>query len=480
MVAAVIPFMAGILLFDMVMLPSWALWVGFLLCLLLAAVGAGSKISNLYIIVALVLFGGIMTSLRGFSPQLPHSQGFYMRLEIDDKPVVRKAFAVAPARIVEYERDGQNHTAERRVNLYLDTLVNADFGTRIEAFGRIVPFSEKFGSYGRLMSRRGFEGVVFLRADDILNIENTEHRTLHSVAVGRLSRLALSGDNAAIVGAMAVGDRRGMTPELRQAYARAGASHVLAVSGLHVGIVFMLFNMIFMWLSFVHYGHIIRAVIVILPIWIYAAMCGFSPSVVRAAVMFSVLQTTVATSSRYISLNVLAATAFAMLVYRPDYLFDISFQLSFIAVVAILIWGVPLMRALRSGRGWLDMLTATLIVGAVSSIATMPLVAHTFGTISIVGVLLNPVVILCAYVIVIASVLWIALPIQPLAGLFGALLSGVGSLLNFAVGETAAWEWSAVDVSLPAWAVWLIYGVAITLTIIARNIETKKTVPLSL
>ncbi|MBQ3260445.1 MAG: ComEC/Rec2 family competence protein [Alistipes sp.] len=480
MLVAVIPFMAGIVLFDLVAIPVWALWGGFLLCLLVAAVGLRSSASNLYIVAALVLFGGVVASLRGFHPQVPAGEKTYLVVEIEDNPVIRKRFAVTPARVVKYECNGTMRDADERVNLYLDTLVKADFGTRIEALGRVIPFPEKFGAYGRLMSRRGFGGTLFLRADDVLKVENSEKRSLHIVAVDRLSRLGLSGDEAATIGAMAVGDRRGMTPELREVYARAGASHILAVSGLHVGIVFMIFNLMLVWMSFVHRGHVVRAVLVVVPIWIYAAICGFSPSVVRAAVMFSVLQGAVITSSRYVSLNVLSATAFAMLVYRPDQLFDISFQLSFIAVIAILIWGIPLMRMLRTRRWWIDALTATMVVGMVSSIATMPLVAHTFGVVSIVGVLLNSIVIICAYIIVILAVVWIAAPFAPLAVVCESLLSGVGAGLNFVVEGVAAWRWSAVDISLPAWAVWLIYGVAIAITVAVRNTETKKTVNLSL
>jgi competence protein ComEC len=196
--------------------------------------------------------------------------------------------------------------------------------------------------------------------------------------------------------------------------------------------------------------------------------------------MFSALQLSVATSSLYISLNTLAATAFAMLVYRPDTLFDISFQLSFVAVVAILLWGVPLMKALRTRRLWADALIATMVVGTVSSVATMPLVAHTFGTISLIGVLLNPIVILCAYIIVIASVIWLALPFAPLAPIFTAVLSWTGAGLNFVVAGVARLEWSAVDISLPMWAVWIIYGIAIAITAIVRHFETKKSVNLPL
>lgn len=480
MVVAVIAFMAGIILFDMDTLPWWALWGGFLLCLLLTAVGLQSRIGNLYIVAALVLFGGAVYSLRGFTPQLPVGRSLYMVLEVDDEPVARKAFTVAPARIIEYECDGATHAVEQRVNLYLDTLITADFATRIEALGRVVPFPEKFGSYGRLMSHRGFAGTVFLRSDDILKVENLDKNRLHTSAVERLDRLGLAGDESAVIGAMAVGDRRRMTSELRQAYARAGASHVLAVSGLHVGIVFLFFNLLLRRLSYLFYGNVIRAVLVVVPIWIYAAICGFSPSVVRAALMFTALQIAVATSSHYVSLNILSATAFAMLVYRPDWLFDIGFQLSFIAVVAILVWGVPIMGLLRTHVWWIDSLSATMVVGLVSSIATMPLVAHTFGIVSIVGVLLNPIVILCAYIIVTLAVVWTIMPIAPIAGVYGWVLSAIGLGLNFVVKGVAAWSWSAVELELPAWAVWVIYGVAVAITMVVGNIKPKKSVPLQL
>lgn len=480
MVAAVIPFMAGIVLFDAVVLPSWALWGAFALCLLVAACGLRSRVGGVYIVAALVLFGGVVVSLRAFQREVPTNQRLYLSLEVEDNPVVRNAFAVMPARVVEYESEGVVCAADERVNLYLDTLLQADFGDRIEALGRVVPFPEEFGSYGALMLRRGFTGTLFLRADDVMALDGHKGRNLHSWAVERLARLGIGGDEAAIVEAMSVGERRGMTPQLRQAYSRAGASHILAVSGLHVGIVFMLVNILLAWLPLVRHGQIIRAVAVVVPIWIYAAVCGFSPSVVRAAVMFTTLQAAVATSSLYVSFNVLAATAFAILLYRPDQLFDISFQLSFIAVAAILLWAVPLMRVVRSGRAWLDAFTATMVVGVVSSVATMPLVAHTFGVVSLVGVLLNPVVILCAYVVVTASLLWIALPFAPLAGVAGGLLTMVAGALNFVVEMVSAWRWSAVEIALPMWAVWLIYGVAVAFTLLVRYLETKKSVHLSL
>jgi hypothetical protein len=138
------------------------------------------------------------------------------------------------------------------------------------------------------------------------------------------------------------------------------------------------------------------------------------------------------------------------------------------------------MRPLRSKRLWVDALSTTAVVGIVSSIATMPLVAYTFGTVSIVGFLLNPIVILFAYAIVILAVIWIAIPIPSLAGIFGTLLSALSSGLNYIIEGVASWRWSAVELSIPEWAVWTIYAVAIAITILLNNIKPKKTVNLPL
>ena len=138
------------------------------------------------------------------------------------------------------------------------------------------------------------------------------------------------------------------------------------------------------------------------------------------------------------------------------------------------------MGLLRTHVWWIDSLSATMVVGLVSSIATMPLVAHTFGIVSIVGVLLNPIVILCAYIIITLAVVWTIMPIAPIAGVYGWVLSAIGLGLNFVVKGVAAWSWSAVELELPAWAVWVIYGVAAAITMVVGNIKPKKSVPLQL
>ena len=101
----------------------------------------------------------------------------------------------------------------------------------------------------------------------------------------------------------------------RPAYSRSGLSHLLAVSGLHTGIVFALVNLLLWWLPLLRRGHLLRNLLAAACIWIYVAAAGFPPSAVRTAVMFTMLQSALASASEYNGLNALAAAAFGMLLW---------------------------------------------------------------------------------------------------------------------------------------------------------------------
>lgn len=164
---------------------------------------------------------------------------------------------------------------------------------------------------------------------------------LHEAASERIRRLHLPPDAEAVALAMAAGDQTELTPERRAPYARTGTAHVLAVSGLHVGMVFLYVNLLLGALALLHRGHLLRNAAAIAVIWLFAAAAGLSPGTIRAAVMFTALQLALATTSRYAGVNILSAAAFGMLLWRPSYLFHVGFQLSFLSVAAILLWGIP-------------------------------------------------------------------------------------------------------------------------------------------
>lgn len=284
----------------------------------------------------------------------------------------------------------------------------------------------------------------------------------------------------AVAAAMTTGDRSGITPEIRQAYSRTGASHLLAVSGLHVGIIFLIINILLYFLPLLPHGHIAKNIAAVVAIWGYAVLTGLSPSATRAAVMFSGAQVALAMSRTRNSINIMCGTAFLMLAIRPGLLFDISFQLSFIAVAAIIAWFRPLYALVESRFRLLNALWATLIVGLVASVATLPLVSHVFGIFSVVGIVLNPLVIGTAYLIIIFSVIWILAPVPMLEPVFRWLVGGPAWLQNSAIEAVSRIPGVAIEWQMPLWMVFAIYAAMIIFAAIFAARKPPAEVPLNL
>jgi competence protein ComEC len=375
-------------------------------------------------------------------------------------------------------------SAGERLLVSFDTMYRFEAGQRVVFRGYVNPIggstsaagidtlnSSDTESYSRLMKARGYTGRTYISQFSHPDISyearknvKTAITKLQTVATQRLNRLLVTPDEFAIATAMTTGDRTAIAPELREAYSRIGASHLLAVSGLHVGIVFVIVNVLLYLLPFFPRGHIIKNLVAIVAIWCYAALTGLSPSATRAAFMFTGAQVGFATSRHRSTTNVMCGTAMVMLAVRPGLLFDISFQLSFIAVAAILAWFSPLYRLVRSRFRILNALWATLLVGFVASLATMPLVSHTFGVFSPVGIVLNPLIITTAHLIVIFSLVWIIAPVAALEPLFRWLVGAPAWLQNRVVEASSAVPEAAIEYTLPLWAVFAIYATMIIFT----------------
>jgi len=328
-----------------------------------------------------------------------------------------------------------------------------------------------------MMRRRGYVGAVSIGGGNILYMERGAAASLQAAAVRRIRALPLSEQSRGVVEAMTTGSRAGIAPELRRSYSRSGAAHVLALSGLHLGIVAAAVNLLLAWLSLLHRGHAVRNAAVVAAIWLFAAMGGLSPSVVRAAIMFSILQLSLAFSSAYSSLNALAATVFLMSVFDSSYIHDLGFQLSALAVAGILLWGVPLCRRLRCGRRAVDALVGTVVISLCATLWTLPVVSHAFGYVSWAGVLISPAVMTTATVIVVCGALAVVLPAGWLAAPLGFVLDRAARLQNF-VAESASASWCAADWRMNGVEMTAAYALFAAITLAIWSADRKKTVTL--
>ncbi|MCR4602310.1 MAG: ComEC/Rec2 family competence protein [Prevotella sp.] len=255
----------------------------------------------------------------------------------------------------------------------------------------------------------------------------------------RLSQQSGDGDAQAIISAMVLGDKSLLTRELRQTYASSGASHVLALSGLHLSIIYLLLTRLTLgrrrsWL--------IQSVVV-LAIWAYALLTGLSTSVVRAAIMLSVYSLFSLGGRRHASLGVLSFTAIVMLLADSSSLFDVGFQLSFMAMLGILLF-VPLFEQCVSTK-WMmthrpvKWLYDLVIVSLAAQLGTAPLVAYYFGQFPTWFLLTNLVVMPFATIILLGGVLTLLFPslggiLLWLAGLLNSILDGISHLPLASIG----------------------------------------------
>ena len=328
----------------------------------------------------------------------------------------------------------------------------------------------------------------------------------------------ISGDENAVVNAMALGDKSGISPQLKYVYSQTGASYVLALSGMHLTIIYFILSWVVMrtmlWLyvlpellweklpvensvrlrriikSFLRfqpseqlYRNIISFAILLI-IWLYVILVGMSPSVVRSAVMLSIYGISRMLFRKHDVITVLALTAFLTLMISPLSLFDVGFQMSYLAVLGIGVYMPHLMQlAYKKDYNWsgdsstsilrkiLLWVYGSLALSFSAQIMVMPLVAYYFHSLPCYGLLSSLVVSVTAMLIVGLSFAFLASLFLPLALLSEALaymLSAVARLQNVFLEHVIALPNSVIaDVNINIWQLLVIYVIIFCLSRIA-------------
>ena len=286
----------------------------------------------------------------------------------------------------------------------------------------------------------------------------------------RLSESGVDGSAYAVVAAMALGDKSQLTRELKDAYAISGASHILALSGLHLGIIYTLLSLLLSRRRW----QVTTQVVIIVSIWLFVFLVGLSASVVRSAVMVTVYALLSLGHRDKLSVNTLAFAAIVMLLFNPLSLFDVGFQLSFMAVLAILLF-YPLFENLWSQPFLLDhrvfrWLWTMLAVSCAAQIGVAPLIAYYFGRFSCYFLLANLVVVPAA-----ALILYLSLSVLLIPSL-AYLLIYIVDTLNQLLVSIAALPGASIEglhpTPLQVWMVYVIIG-AVYLLLIRRTSPTR-------
>ena len=250
----------------------------------------------------------------------------------------------------------------------------------------------KYLAYNMIFSSDYLAGDDWRLVDDEAVGFRPKLSRLRMKLVGLLRDFGLSDDELGVMSAMTMGYSDILSDEIRHAYSSAGAMHILAVSGLHVGIIY---GIIVFLLSFIKNDKLnwLKVLITITLIWLYALFTGLSPSVSRASLMFSLMSLGKLQKNSPGSLNAMFASMFILLVINPYNLVNSGFQLSYSAVIGIIILQPRLYAIFEVKNKFLDWIWSLTTVSVAAQLATMPLCFYYFHQFSNYFLLTNYVMI---------------------------------------------------------------------------------------
>ena len=320
-------------------------------------------------------------------------------------------------------------------------------------------------NYRRYLEIHGFSGSTFVsswkwhKAEiSLKNLSRLERARLfflkqRSLLLQRFVHQGIDGEQYAVVAAMVLGDKSALTQELKDVYSITGASHVLALSGLHLGIIYTMLSLLIMGRRW----RMVSQILMILAIWAFVFLVGMSTSVVRSAVMLTTYALLSLGHRDKMSLNTLAFTAIILLMLNPISLFDVGFQLSFMAVASILILMPQFEKLFPQGylldhplQKWIWSLVA---VSFAAQIGVAPLIAYYFERFSTYFLLTNLIVVPAATLI-----LWLSMVVLVFPSLAYLLLYIVG-LLNTILAKISTLPGASISLHPTALQVAMVYVV---------------------
>jgi len=325
--------------------------------------------------------------------------------------------------------------------------------------------------YAKFLARNNVHYVVFVSGDN-WSLLGTSANTLMSLAIKARKYLlnvlrenGMAGDNYAVAAAILLGYDQLLEPELEQNYVTAGAMHILCVSGLHVGIIYLVLNFLLGFLRRNIIQKVVKVILLLSIIWFYAMITGFSPSVQRASLMISLFIIATLSSKQKDVYNTLAASAVILLFINPFLIFNVGFQLSYTAVLGILLFYNPIAGLFYIKNKAVRKVWEIVAVSTAAQLGTFPLAAHYFHFFPTYFWLTNIFIFPLSFAIVGSGILLMAFSWLPLVSkLVAGLLSGFVFLLNLIVSSVDYLPHNGIhDLYFPWVKVLLVYGLILLL-----------------
>lgn len=359
-------------------------------------------------------------------------------------------------------------------------------GDRVRIHGKLrvpsSPANPGIGSYADYLSRRRIHCIISTAAQDVVRLGpgsgavSRATASLKALLTGKVLKL-FPGEKGGLVLGILLGNYAALSLGAQSAFMRTGTMHLLAASGYNCGVLVLIFR----WM--LQRATVPRAwthVFLIVLLWVFAALAGAGPSIVRATIMMTVFLSSYLLWRAPDLINTVLFSGLLILVANPLSLYDVGFQLSFAAVLAIVLampvieahlcrekkqrkrpawqYGIPWRAAVWSWRN----ITGAVLLSIAAAVGTMPITAFYFNYLSVVSVLANAMVALLVVALTVFGLAAIAFSAVPLLGPAAAACGGIVSGWMLSIVESLSrLSWASYSVRSPTWIFILCYYVVV-------------------
>ncbi len=301
-------------------------------------------------------------------------------------------------------------------------------------------------NYKRYLANKNVFYQSYLKHDKWIKLSSGNGNPLKAFATSLRQKLLhifeennVTGREYAVISAILLGQTDKIDPELIKEYQGSGAIHVLSVSGMHVGLIFVSLSILLSFLDKVKRGKVAKALLMLFAIWFYAMLTGMSPSVIRASAMLSFIIIGKSLRRDTDTMNILLASAFFILLFNPFLIADVGFQLSYLAVGGIVLINEAITKLFTPNNYLINKLWETTAVSLAAQLVTTPLSILYFHQFPNYFLLTNVVVFIFAGVVMYAGIFVILVSFIPYVSSISAkilvyLVMGMNKSIGFIEG----------------------------------------------
>lgn len=278
----------------------------------------------------------------------------------------------------------------------------------------------------------------FINQEQLVKLNQDQGNSIHQYALTLRKKLVnvyrklIHNDEAfAVAATLILGYRADLSKETLAAYSKTGTVHALSVSGMHVGLIYLMLNWCLSFLNSRKLGQIFKNLVIIGLIWYYSLLTGFSPSILRSAMMITIFILTKQLKRGNNSYNVLAFTAFALLAFNPFLVWDVGFQLSFLAVFGLVYFQPKIYNWFYFKPKWADSLWSATAMSLAAQLATLPLSIYYFHQFPIYFIISNLFILVPITLLMYSGIALLLLRIYFIAPAFEWLINFTNSGLKW-------------------------------------------------